>query len=98
MDKIGIAEAITALRQELADAIVASIDESIHFQVGEVTVELEIAVERLVGGKGGLKFWVVELGGELSSTTSRTHKISLPLTPIMNDGSLVLTGETSLPD
>ncbi|MER7455651.1 trypco2 family protein [Micromonospora sp. NPDC126480] len=98
MQKIGLADAITALREELTTAIEAAGAEDLRFRVGEMSVEFEIAVERTSGGRGGLKFWVVEAGGEHTRTGSHTHRITVPLTPTRADGRPVLTGEHRLPD
>ncbi|MFC4147997.1 trypco2 family protein [Micromonospora mangrovi] len=92
-----MADAITALREELTTAIEAAGAENLRFKVGEMSVEFEIAVERTSGGRGGLKFWVIEAGGEHSHTGTRTHRITVPLTPVRVDGLPVLTGEQQLP-
>jgi|SRR5271157_3526214 len=88
MERLGLAEAIQAVRQELADAIQRSGSETLRFEVGEIELGFEVVVERL--GKGGVKFWVVELGGEVSQT--ETHTIRFPMRPCNMDGKPVLTG------
>jgi hypothetical protein len=98
LERVGVAEAVGALRVELSEAIAAAAGESLRFRVGEVTVELEVAVERVGGARGGLRFWVIDVGGEVSRTTTRTHRLTVPLTPVAGDGSPVMTGEQSLPD
>lgn len=98
MEKIGLAEAVEALRDELTEAIAASADQSLRFRVGEVIVEFEVTVERTRGGRGGLKFWVIDVGAEGSRTNANTHHLTIPLTPVNTDGSPILTGEQRLPD
>ena len=98
MEQIGLTEAIAALREELSSAISAASTESLKFEVGTVTMEFEVTVARERGGKGGLNIWVLALGGEESRSQTRTHRLTLPLTPLGKDGGPVLTGETYVPD
>ena len=71
----------------------AAEDSDIKFELGVVMVELELSVEQTGGGKGGVRFWVVEAGGEHSRAQGRTHRITVPLTPLNKDGSPVLTSD-----
>lgn len=84
--KFQLAEVIQELRQSLAVASDEGEGQDIRFDVNTVEVELQVLVEKSVGGKGGSKldFWV--LGGvdaELSGAYKKaaTHKIKLNLTP-----------------
>jgi hypothetical protein len=95
--KIGLEETIAALRQELIASIVASQGEGLRFEVGEVTVEFHVEVERNTDAKGGIKFWVVELGGGAGQKDKSTHKVTIPLKPIRRDGKPVLTGSNEVP-
>ncbi len=94
MAQIGLKEAIAALRQELIESIVAAQGEKLRFEVGEVMMEFHVEVERSVEGKGGIKFWVVELGGGAGSKDKAIHKVTIPLKPVRQDGRPVLTGDT----
>jgi Trypsin-co-occurring domain 2 len=87
-ERLNITEAVAALRAELAEAILASSEESIRFEVGEIELAFEVAVER--SASGGIRFWVVEIGAGGSST--ETHTVRIPLQPIRTDGRPVLTG------
>ena len=87
MERLGLVEAIQALRQELSDAIQAGGSETLRFKVGEIELGFQVVVERLA--KGGVKFWVVELGGEASK--AMTHTVRVPLTPQDIEGKPVLT-------
>lgn len=98
MERIGLAEAISAVRQELTVSIEEAEGADIRFQVGEVTLELEVEVQRVSGRKGGLKVWVLEAGGEKSRSDSHTHRLSVPITPVNSDGTPLLTGDTVIPD
>jgi Trypsin-co-occurring domain 2 len=95
--KIGLEETIAALRQELIASIIASQGEGLRFEVGEVIVEFHVEVERNTDAKGGIKFWVVELGGGGGQKDKSTHKVTIPLKPIRRDGKPVLTGSNEVP-
>jgi hypothetical protein len=88
MARLGLVEAIQSLREELAAAVTAGGQEALRFEVGEIELTFQVQVEKT--GKGGVKFWVVELGGEIGNTT--THAVKVPLTPKSADGAPVLTG------
>ena len=95
--RIGLEETIAALRQELISSIIASKGEGLRFEVGEVTVEFHVEVERSVDAKGGIKFWVVELDGSSGRKDKSTHKVVIPLKPLRRDGKPVLTGSDEIP-
>lgn len=69
----------------------------LKFKLGEVTIELEISVERSTSGSGGLKFWVLNAGGEYTRTRESTHRITVPLTPLMANDAPVYTGDSVIP-
>lgn len=98
MEQVGLTEAIAALREEVSSAIEAGVSESLRFEVGEVTIEFEVAVERQRGGEGGLNIWVLTLGGQASRSQTHTHRLTVPLKPVAADGQPVLTGETRIPE
>lgn len=105
--RIGLQEAIAALRGELVDSIVAAQSERLRFEVGEITMEFHVEVERSSeikgGAKGGIKFWVVDIGSaELGAGTGvknkSIHKVTIPLKPVRYDGKPVLTGSDDVPE
>ncbi|MBW4685607.1 MAG: hypothetical protein KME40_11040 [Komarekiella atlantica HA4396-MV6] len=95
--RIGLEETIAALRREIIASIVASQDERLRFEVGEVTVEFHVEVERSADVKGGIKFWVVGLGGSSGTKDKSIHKVTIPLKPLRRDGKPVLTGSDEVP-
>lgn len=97
LGRIGLEETIAALRQELIASITASQGEKLRFEVGEVTVELHVEMERSVNARGGIKFWVVELGGSGGTKDKAVHKVTVPLKPLRVDGKPVLTGSDEVP-
>lgn len=80
--KIALAEMVQELRRELQAAVDAGRGAEIRFGVGEVTLELEVAVAREAGAEGGLRFWVLgEAKGSAKAATTRTQTLTLRLTP-----------------
>jgi hypothetical protein len=61
-------------------------------------MEFEVAIERERSAKGGLNIWVITLGGEGSRTQTQTHRLTVPLTPVKEDGKPILTGESYIPN
>ena len=98
MERIGLKEAIAALRKELSESILASVNEKLRFEVGEITLEIQVEVERNIEASGGVSFWVVELGAQGSRTATSTHKITIPLKPIRKPGEPILTGGDEIPE
>ncbi|MDB9434377.1 trypco2 family protein [Microcystis aeruginosa] len=98
INKVGLRETLEALRVELSKSILASEGEQIRFEVGNIELEVQFVVEQSKEGKGGLKFWVVEMGGGVTNKDTITHKIKIPLKPIWKDGKPVLTGSDDIPD
>ena len=97
MNRIGLKDAIEALRTELSESILVSEGKEVRFEVGEIEMEFQVAIEQTGTGKAGLKFWVVELGGEVTDKTSTTHKIKIPLKPVWKDGTPIKTGGDKIP-
>ncbi|MFF8431702.1 trypco2 family protein [Streptomyces sp. NPDC016566] len=75
-----LAQMISALRDELAQAQYSAAGEQLRFSVSGIEVEATIQVTKEHEGKGGVKFWVVEAGGSLKGGNSTTQRIKLSLT------------------
>ncbi|MEU3649765.1 trypco2 family protein [Lentzea sp. NPDC034063] len=93
MAEIGLAEAIQALRAELAESIAGSADQDIKFKLGTVDLEFQVAVSDKVEGTAGIKFWVVNAGVKASGSNSATHTVKIQLQPSKADGTEVWTGD-----
>ncbi len=78
---VGLADAIAALRAELTTAMTDGADAALQFELGPVEMEFLLEVQREAGGKAGVKFWVVSLGGKGAVTSGSTHRVTLSLTP-----------------
>lgn len=98
MNKIGLADAIAALRAELRTAVAASAKEEIKFEVGEVVVELEVAVEKSVEGSAGVNVWVIDVNAGGTRATTATHRITIPLKPSDRSGAALLTADADIPE
>lgn len=98
LERIGLQEAIASLRAELIESVVASQRERLRFEVGEITMEFQIEMERSTEAKGGIKFWVVESGIGGTDNDKNMHKVVIPLKPIRSDGKPVLTGSSEVPE
>ena len=98
INKVGLRETLEALRVELSKSILAAEGEQIRFEVGDIELEVQFVVEQSKEGKGGLKFWVVEMGGGVTNKDTITHRIKIPLKPFGKDGKPLLTGSDDIPD
>ena len=98
MEPIGLKEALAMLRTELSQSILAAADEDLGFEVGQITLEFQVVVERKAEDGGAIKFWVVELGGKDTHGSTNTHKITIPLTPKGKNGGPILTAGKVIPD
>jgi hypothetical protein len=85
-ERLGLAEAVAALRKELTAAMTAGAGERVRFELGTVEMEFELELAKERGGEAGVKFWVVTLGGKGSTMSGSTHRVSLQLTPRGPDG------------
>ncbi len=83
---VGLADAIRALRSELTAAMAEGAGQELRFELGPVEMEFLLEVGREVGVEGGVKFWVVSLGGKGSVTSGSTHRVTLALTPRTREG------------
>ncbi|MGW2744222.1 trypco2 family protein [Streptomyces sp. NPDC001450] len=81
-DRIELADAVEAVRNELVTAAARSAGQDVTFEVGDI--ELEFGVELRKEAKGGVKVkaWVVEAGADGGGGTTRTHRVTVPLRPV----------------
>lgn len=84
-----VAEVIRQLRQELLAAVEAGEGQNLRFAIEELQLEMQVLVTKgasaKAGGKGGVRFWVLnaeasaEAQGKYES--SRLQKVTLKLKP-----------------
>jgi len=82
-DRIGLADAIKSLRDELLTAAAAA--QGLHFPIENIALEFHVGVTKEVEGKAGAKFWVVELGGGASYSNEQIQKVTVTLGPPVDD-------------
>ena len=95
MEKIGLVETIDALRSELAAAVEKAQGQKIQFPIGSVQLEFQVGVTWDAEAKGGVKFWVLELGASGSYANESVQKVTLNLeAPVNEQGELVKVAGT----
>ena len=77
----GLADAIGALRRELAQAQHAGTGEDFRFRLGPVEMEFLVEVTKEGSGEAGVKFWVVNVSGKGTLARGTTHRLTLTLHP-----------------
>jgi hypothetical protein len=90
--KIPLANAIRALREELAQAVREGQDEEVRFRVGPVDLEFQVEISKEASGKAGVAFWVVSVGGGGGRSSSTANTVKINLQPVDKHGNLVAVG------
>lgn len=78
---LGLADVVAQLRADLAAAIAQGENERLRFEVGQVELDLSVTVTRSGTAKAGVRFWVVEAGGEGSVSKESVQRLHLTLQP-----------------
>jgi hypothetical protein len=90
VEKIGLVETIDALRSELAAAVEKAQGQEIQFPIGSVQLEFQVGVTWDAEAKGGVRFWVLELGASGSYANESVQKVTLNLeAPVDAEGRAV---------
>ena len=84
MEQIGLAEMLVELRRELLDAQRQAAEQKLQFKVEDIEVELKVGTTRKGTGKGSVKFWVAEVGGEASKEMQSLQTIRLKMKPLID--------------
>jgi hypothetical protein len=84
---IPVADLVNAVRAELEKAAVDARDQRLQFEVKDVQLELQVATTGTRTAEGGLKLWVVTIGGKGSRENAATHKVTLNLGAVTADGT-----------
>jgi hypothetical protein len=79
---IGLEEVIRTIRAELTAAMLEDAGGVVRFRPGPVELEFLVQVSREKGADGGVKFWVISIGGSAKATSSTTHRIKVTLDPL----------------
>ncbi|MFB9378205.1 trypco2 family protein [Kineococcus gynurae] len=99
--KVDLAAVVGQLRRQLGDAQDAALTDlataqaagrpTVVFEVGDVTVDLDVTITAEASTKASVKFWVVvEAGAEAGVSRASSQRISLTLTPrvVASDGQM----------
>ncbi|MER7708126.1 trypco2 family protein [Kitasatospora sp. NPDC097605] len=78
---IELSDVIRDLRGQLEQAMADAVGQTLAFELGDIELELSVAVES--SGRAGAKvrFWVVELGGDADHRRADTQTVKLTLHP-----------------
>lgn len=82
----GLADAVAALRAELTQARAAGGDAELRFQLGDIQMEFAVEVTADAEAHGGVRFWVVDVGGKVGMASTGSHRVTLTLSPTTADG------------
>jgi len=82
---VPLSAAIGALRDELTRAWWDGRDRSVRFKPAPVELTLQVAVTSAGTGRAGVKWWLIELGGEVSRQSVVTQTVKVTLEPKMFD-------------
>jgi hypothetical protein len=80
---VPLSAAIGALRDELTRAWWDGRDRSVRFKPSPVELTLQVAVTWAGTGRAGVKWWLIELGGEVSRQSVVTQTVKVTLEPKM---------------
>ncbi|MFB6439549.1 trypco2 family protein [Streptomyces sp. NPDC056411] len=79
--RVELAELIGQLRGELTRAMRDGEHEELRFEPERVELELTVAVDREAKPSGKVRFWVVEVGSEVTAASNSAQRIKLELVP-----------------
>jgi NTP-dependent ternary system trypsin peptidase co-occuring protein len=92
---IPLADLVNAVRAELESASIEARTQKLQFEVKDVQLELEVATTGTRTAEGGLKLWVVTIGGKGSKENAATHKVTLNLSAVTADGTKFRVSDVS---
>jgi hypothetical protein len=82
---VPLASAIAALRDELARAWWDGQRQSLRFKPSPLELTLQVAVTSAGKASGGVRWWLIELGGEASRQSVVTQTVKVNLEPVLFD-------------
>lgn len=87
---MSLREFVAGLRSELKaahdDAQEGEVAGEPRFVVGPVNVEFTLAARKEAGARGGVRFYVFDLGASGSLASESTQRVNLVLRPVTKDG------------
>jgi hypothetical protein len=96
--RVSLADAVTAVRDELLEAAARAHDQDLLFEVGPIQMEFTAELRREARADGRLKAWVLEAGADAGRTSGHTHRVAFTLTPRRgaDSGEPLLVGNDDL--
>lgn len=92
-DEIALSEIVDALRQDLFESARERDEEwKPLFDIAEATVEVNVSVARKSEKEGGVRAYVLSVGGKSTQSTHRTTKIALRLVPSATSSTFKIDG------
>jgi Trypsin-co-occurring domain 2 len=82
---VPLSTAIAALRDELTRAWWDGQHQTVRFKPSPVELTLQVAVTWEGKGTGGVRWWLIELGGEVSRQSAVTQTVKVTLEPKIFD-------------
>ena len=82
---VSLSSAIAGLREELFRAYWDGQRQALRFRPSPVELTLQVAATSAGGGNAGVRWWLIELGVELSRESVVTQTVKLSLDPVMFD-------------
>ncbi|MFI1719746.1 trypco2 family protein [Streptomyces sp. NPDC020489] len=78
-NRIELADAVQAVRDELITAAARSTGHDLAFEVGDIELEFDVELRKETKGGTKVKAWVVEAGADGSAGTTRAHRVTVTL-------------------
>ncbi len=82
---VPLSAAIAALRDELTNAWWDGQHRSVRFKPSPVELTLQLGVTWEGKGTAGVRWWLIEIGGEVSRQSAATQTVKMTLEPRMFD-------------
>ena len=90
MSEIELADAVSALRDSLLDAVGRAGSTEVSFVVGPIEMEFAVEIRSDAKVKGGVKAWVISAEAEAGISRSRVHRVKVSLSPKTASGTDLL--------
>jgi hypothetical protein len=92
--EIELADAVTAIRDELLEAAQRAAGKTLAFTVGPIEMEFAVELKKDAKAKAGFKAWVLTGDIEAGVARATTQKVKVTLTPKRHDGrELLIAGD-----
>ena len=90
-----LSDVLAGLRANLEIAQKAGVGHDVRFAIDTIEVELHVATTGEKKAEGGIKFWVLNLGGEAKGKDEHIQTIKLTMKAVDKDGKPVAVSNTS---